>query len=326
MSLWRPGGCSRLTLASLAVLTVLAALTGGCGAGAESRRPVTLQLNWYHEAEFVGYYAALAKGFYAEEGLDVTILAGGPPQPPAREAVLNGAAQFAVTSFAEQKDLVTQGQPTVAVFSAFQIQPLVIFSLVESDIVVPADLLGKTVGTTTDYWKRILRETLSAAGVDPSLVTTVEVKPDELGKLYDRTVDAWLGYTQDEPIQAQVAGHPVRRIFPADFGIGGYEGLLITRQATIDDDPELVARFVRASHRDWHYALEHPAEAAQILVDWAGNSLEFQKLAVSAVVPLVDTPQVPVGWIAGGRWEQLMGETYRSERPGFTMMFSPEKP
>ena len=47
--------------------------------------------------------------------------------------------------------------------------------------------------------------------------------------LYDGTVDAWLGYAQDEPIRADIAGHPVTNIFPADFGVGGYEGLVITR-------------------------------------------------------------------------------------------------
>ncbi len=310
-------------LAMLLLLALVALGAGGCGG---SPTKVTLQLNWYNEAEFAGYYMADARGFYEDQGLDVTILEGG-PDTPARDQVLNGITTFAVTSFAEQRALITEGLPTVAVMSAFQIPPLVIFSLTESAIAEPADLIGKSVGVTTDYWQTVLQETLAAAGVDETQVTVVRVEPDQMASLYDGTVDAWLGYAQDEPIKAQIAGHPVTNIFPADFGVGGYEGLIITLQETIDADPEMVRRFVRASFDGWRYAVEHPDEAAAVLFEWApDNGLEFQKLAVRSVAPLVDTPQVPVGWIDAARWEQLMGDAWDEETPGYTMSFSPAKP
>ena len=116
-------------------------------------------------------------------------------------------------------------------------------------------------------------------------------------------------------------------IFPADFGIGGYEGLVIATQSTIDASPDTVRAFVKASEQGWRYAIEHPDEAAQILTTWAKDtSVDFQKLAVRAVAPLVDTPQVPVGWIDTARWQRLMGDSYNSARPGFTMQFSPATP
>jgi ABC-type nitrate/sulfonate/bicarbonate transport system substrate-binding protein len=314
---------------AVVVVVLLALVVGvatGCG-GSVAAEEVTLQLNWYHEAEFVGYYVAEAKGFYDDQGLNVTILDGGPPSGPAREQVLKGAATFAITSFGEQRDMVAAGQPAVAVMAAFQIPPLVIFSLADSKIIQPADLVGKRVGTTTDYWKDILRETLAAAGVDPGTVTEVDVQPDQMQLLFDGTVDSWLGYAQDEPIRAEVAGYPVSTIFPADYGIGGYEGLLITLESTISQQPDLVKRFVQASYEGWRYALEHQDEAAEILETWApDNSLEFQKLAVHAVAPLVDIPQMPVGWIDLARWQQLMGNEFDAGNPGFTMQFSPAAP
>jgi len=327
----RAGRAARsMVAAALACLTLL--LVGlavfpaaGCG-GDDSADKVILQLNWFHEAEFAGYYMAEAQGFYDDAGLDVTILEGG-PGTPARDQMLNGEATFAVTSFAEQADLVAAGQPSMAVMAAFQIPPLVIFSLTQSGIRQPADLAGKKVGVTTDYWGDILKQTLSGAGVDPAEVEQVKVEPDDLPALYDGRVDAWLGYAQDEPIQAETAGHDVTNIFPADFGVGGYEGLLIVHETTLADDPELVRRFVSASYQGWRYALEHPDEAAQVLDSWApDNGLEFQKLAVRAVAPLVDTPQVPVGWIDEARWKQLMGPDYDPQNPGYTMQFSPDTP
>jgi ABC-type nitrate/sulfonate/bicarbonate transport system substrate-binding protein len=318
---------ARKALLSVALVLCVAGaalLLAGCGGDPPTK--VSIQLNWLHEAEFAGYYVAQDKGFYKDEGLEVTILEGGPGFP-ARDKVMNGETTFSVTSFGEQRDLVSAGQPSVAVMSAFQIPPLTIFALETSDIRDPRDLAGKKVGVTTDYWRKILRQTLTAAGVDPADVTEVKVEVNDLEKLYDGTVDAWLGYAQDEPIRATVAGHPVTNIFPADFGIGGYEGLVIATQSTIDSSPEMVRAFVKATEEGWRYAIENPDEAAQILTTWAKDtSVDFQKLAVRAVAPLVDTPQFPVGWIDSARWQQLMGEAYNPAHPGYTMEFSPVTP
>ena len=321
----RTASVRRMAAALAACLLVAGPLLSGCDGNAAPAK-VSLQLNWLHEAEFAGYYVAQAKGFYEDQGLDVTILEGGPGKP-AKDGVLNGEVTFAVTSFAEQRDLVTSGAPSVAVMSAFQIPPLVIFSLETSGIGDPRDLAGKKVGVTTEYWRKVLRQTLEAAGADPTSVIEVKVEVNDLEKLYDGTVDAWLGYVQDEPIRAKVAGHPVVNMFPADFGIGGYEGLVIAAQSTLDSSPQMVEAFVAASVQGWRYAIEHPDEAAEILTDWAPDTTPaFQKLAVRAVAPLVDTPQVPIGWIDAGRWRQMMGEVYTPDQPGYTMQFSPVSP
>lgn len=320
----RPG-CSRLAIV-VGLVALLVAAIGGSGCGRSAPDQVSLQLNWYHQAEFAGYYVAQAKGYYEDQHVEVEIRGGGPGKP-GRDEVLNGNATFAVTSFGEQRDLVKEAKPGIAIMALYQIPPLVIFSLEESGIVQPADLVGKRVGTTTSYWKKILEQTLTAAGIDPASVTEVDVKTDQLSLLYDGSVDAWLGYAQDEPIRAQMDGHLVSNMYPADFGVGGYEGLLITNQTTIDTSPELVKRFVQATYDGWRYALEHPDEAAEIIADWVPeNSVQFQKLAIRALAPLVDIPQVPVGWINAARWEQLMGDDYHADRPGYIMEFSPATP
>ncbi len=74
----------------------------------------------------MGYYVAKAKGFYDDQGLDVTIEEGG-PGTPARDRLLSGAADFAVTSFAEQRDLMKAGKP-VCGNGRLPDSPLVIFS------------------------------------------------------------------------------------------------------------------------------------------------------------------------------------------------------
>ena len=318
------------TVMAVLVVVAMAAGLAACGGsaapqGEASARPVSLQLNWFHEAEFVGYYVADAKGFYRDKGLDVEIREGG-PGAPAIDAVRSGAADFAISSFGELKEATAKKEPLVAVMAGFQIPPLVIFSLADSGIKKPGDLVGKRVGVTTDYWRDVLDQTLAAANVKRSAVTTVDVKPEDLAQLYDGRVDAWLGYAQDEPIKADMAGHAVTTIFPADYGVGGYEGLVLVRKPEASKDPSLVRRFVQASQQGWRYAVEHPDEAAAILLKWAPDpGLDFQKAAVRAVGPLVDAPQASIGWIEAQRWQALMGEAFNKADPGYTMRFAAER-
>ena len=312
-----------LVLGLAAGLALLLAACGGETATEPqpSPRSVSLQLNWFHEAEFVGYYVAEAKGFYRQNGLTVDIREGGPGDP-AIDSLLDDSVDFAVSSFAEAREATARREPVAAVMATFQIPPLVIFALADSGISKPGDLAGRRVGVTTDYWDDVLTQTLEAANVKSSRVTRVEVSPEELTELYDHKVDAWLGYAQDEPIKAEMAGHPVTMIFPADYGVGGYEGLVLARKPELRTDPELAQRFVRASREGWRYAVEHPDEAASILLEWAPDpGLDFQKAAVRAVGPLVDAPQVPIGWIEEERWKMLMGSDYDAGNPGYTVRF-----
>ncbi len=282
---------------------------------------VTLQIDWVHEAEFAGYYVAEAKDFYGDENLNVTIVEGG-QGIQARNRMLDGSADFAIAAIGEQRDLLEAGEPSVAVMAAFQIPPLVMFSLADLGIREPEDLVGKRVGIKNDYWRDVAHDIITNAGIDPSEIVEIEVKADAQELLYNGEVDVWMGFATSEPIEAQVQGYEVINIYAADYGVGGYEGLVLVNQATINENPEMISRFVRACQKGWQYAVEHPDEAAEILAIWQPDkSYEFQQLAVRATIPLVDTPQAQIGWIEDARWKQLMGDAYSEEKPGYTMEY-----
>lgn len=305
-----------LILASIVTLTL-----AGCQAPQRQTDHVTLQLNWVHSTEFIGYYMADAKGFYRDADIDVKISEGG-TGITARDYILDGRADFAIASFDEQKSLIEAGKPSVVVMSVFQIPPMVMFSLADSNIKEPKDLIGKRIGIKNDYWQDVERKTLVNAGIDPSKVIEVKVPSDAQQMLYNHEVDVWTGYAIDESVRAQVAGYKVNNIYLADYGVGGYEGLLLANEATVKQKSDMVARFVRASQRGLQYAVEHPDEAAQVLNTRQPNdSLEYGKLSIRALIPLVDIPQAAIGWIDAARWEQLMGPSYNSQHPGFTMQF-----
>jgi ABC-type nitrate/sulfonate/bicarbonate transport system substrate-binding protein len=308
-------------LSFLVFLIFLVTSQFGCRASPTPADQITLQLNWYHATEFVGYYMADARGYYREANLAVKITEGG-PGIAARDYILDGRADFAVASFDEQKNLLAANKPSVAVMTVFQIPPLVMFSLADSGIKEPKDMIGKKIGIKNDYWRDVERKTLTNAGINPSRVIEINVPVDAQSMLYNHQVDVWMGYAHDEPISAEVSGHHVTNIYPADYGVGGYEGLLILNQSSINQKRDLVGRFTRASQKGLQYAMEHPDEAAQIINQWQPKeSLEFYKLAVRAVIPLVDIPQSRVGVIDPVRWAQLMGPAYDVRNPGYTMQF-----
>ena len=104
---------------------------------------VSLQLKWYPQWQFAGYYVAQAKGFYLEEGLKVDIRSGGPGISPADE-VSSGRADFGIGSSHLVIDRI-QGKPVVAIAAILQQTPAAFMTLMESELKKPKDFGGKRV-------------------------------------------------------------------------------------------------------------------------------------------------------------------------------------
>jgi len=313
----------QIVVSTLSLVLLAGGLLTACKPSAPTPEPdqVTLQLNWSHEAEFSGYYVAEAQGFYADENIAVTVHKGGIGIDPV-QALLERTADLVILEFNEHQRAMGADAQATAVMATFQISPAVLFALSDSGIQRPRDLIGRRVAIKSEGWRRIIHNTLTNAGIDLAEIVEVDVEYDAIELLYNHEVDAWTGYVHDEPTEARLAGHDVNLIFPSDYGVGTYQGLLVVRQDTLDRNSDLVARFVRASLRGWQYAIEHPDEAAEVVGQWQPDySLEFHQIAVRALVPFLDTGEVPIGWIDAGRWQMGMGTTFDPGRPGYTMQF-----
>ena len=177
------------------LLLALLALGWASVSQAASDETVTLWLKWRHQFQFAGYYAAEAKGYYAEEGIDVRIVPGRPGMP-ALDAVLKGSAQFGVGD----SDLVLarlQGKPVVACAAIFQHSPLVVLSRRDRNIRTPSDLVGPLVmlsdrQNSAQLWAMFMRE-----GIDINTVRSVPHtwQLDDLidGKVAAVLVIVWFG-------------------------------------------------------------------------------------------------------------------------------------
>ena len=108
-----------------------------------SLEQVTLQLKWKHQFQFAGYYAAVEKGFYAEEGLEVTIHELDASQDHI-QVVINGDVEYGVSDYSIILHRL-KGKPIVILAPIFQYSPLIILTKASDDIIGPMGLKGKRV-------------------------------------------------------------------------------------------------------------------------------------------------------------------------------------
>ena len=162
---------------------------------------VTIQLKWFHQFQFAGYYAAQEKGFFRKEGLNVT-LRQRDPKSNYIEDVLQGKAEYGVADAGLVLSHL-QGKPVVILSQIFQHSPLVLLVLKDSDIRTPYDLKGKKVmatlkGDSDAALAAMLAKTLG--GID-SVKTIYNTYRNQ--DLIDGKIDAMSGYLTDQPSALQ---------------------------------------------------------------------------------------------------------------------------
>jgi NitT/TauT family transport system substrate-binding protein len=266
---------------------------------------VTLQLNWTDEVEFSGYYTAKEKKYYEGQQLDVEIKAREKDTEEIEE-VLSGRADFAVGDMGKIANS-SNASELVVIAVIFQIHPSVFFSHIDSGIESPYDFIGKKIAIKSEGWRDTYTRMMENIDVDKGKITVLDVS-DDITLFYDKKVDVWSGYAHDEPVEAQLAGYETNFIYPVDYGVMKHAGAIFTTRKNVNENPELVKRFLKASLDGWNYTIQHPDEVAQYTVNRNPDELilEFQEVGLSKLIPLMHTGDVPFGWIN----EQVMKEVF----------------
>ena len=288
---------------------LLAALALACAgvlaaAGQEPAelRQVTLQLKWRHQFQFAGYYAAVEQGYYRAAGIEVTIVEAQPGVEP-MDQVVAGHAEFGVgtTDLLLMRDA---GIPVVVLADIFQHSPLALMVLSESGI---RNIHERAEGRLMiEPHSAELFAYLSDEGIALDTLQIVEHDFDT-DRLIDGAVEAMSVYLTDEPYDLMSRGIPYLLFRPIESGIDFYGDNLFAMADTVEAEPELVQRFVEASLRGWQYAMAHPREIAQLIVDRYGSAKGLDRLLFEAeqMQPLVNPGVVEVGYINPGRWERI---------------------
>ncbi len=292
------------------VVGMMVVLLTACGASqAAEPDEVTVQFSWFHSAEFAGFYAAQEQGYYADENLVVNLVGGDPETDPVAE-VVSGNAQFGITAGDNIIRAREAGQDVVAVSSILRHSPFIVMTMADSGIKKPQDLVGKTIGTVSPYldttWDIQFLAMLSRLGIDRSSVSFVT------NELYDGAADLKSGrmdaatgfFSTHEAVKAKLDGDEVELLFLSDYGVVIYANPIFTTGAIVQEQPELVERFVQATLKGYQYAIEHPKEAGELALkhdDTLDPALEVEIMRTQ--IPLIDTGDAPIGWMDEEVWQ-----------------------
>jgi NitT/TauT family transport system substrate-binding protein len=226
--------------------------------GATTPIPVILQVNWYAEAEFGGYYQALAMGYYRDENLDVRIDQGGPDAFPVQR-VASGGAQFATARSDDLIQAAAQKIPVLIVAAQLEHDPQVIIIHEESPVTTFRDLDGKSImAEPGSAWITYLEQKFSIQ------INTIPENYGIAQFVADKTF-IQQGFLTAEPYVFDRMKLPTRHLLIADSGYDPYRTLFCRRDfARLR--PEVVKAFVRASIRGWKdYLMHDPAPGNQLI-------------------------------------------------------------
>jgi NitT/TauT family transport system substrate-binding protein len=265
----------------LPVLIAVGAFFAGCATqatpapGPTTGAPGTaerlrLQLKWETQAQFAGYYAAKARGFYAAEGLDVTIQPGG-PAIAAEQVVAAGGAEIGVGWLSSLLAARDQGAPLVNIAQIFAASGMRQIAFASSGIRGAADLRGRRVSVWFAGNEFPLLATLQKYGIDRTRDVTLVPQPFDMRLFLDRAVAAAAAMTYNEYKQVLDAGVRPEELVEIDFNREGTamleDGLFTTAEwLRRPGHRGLAARFLRASLRGWELCRDRPSECVDIVV------------------------------------------------------------
>ncbi len=228
-----------------------------------AKEQITLQLPWYGQFQFAGYYIAKHKGFYDEAGLDVKILDASSGYDPIT-AVKTARANYGVTRTSLVKEYAS-GEPLVAMMAVYQASPMMLLVRKDSGIKTVKDLRNKRIMITDDTLNSI---EISAMMLDNGLskddFIIQEHSYDPLS-LKNFQTDAMLCYTSNEPYILEKNGIATAVIHPKDYGINYYNDILFTSQQELLHNSSRAEEFYDATIRGWQWAFENIEQAALIM-------------------------------------------------------------
>ena len=267
---------------------------------------VGLHLKWKHQFQFAGYYAAIEKGYYTDEGLNVELIEGGPGKSPIRE-LLEGHAQYAVGNASALLDRA-EGNPVVVLASVFQHTAQVIYT--RPDINSPEELRGKRIVMLQDG-----RRELGAF----ALLKKFEINKADFDlwpggtpeDLVSGKIDAWPGYSSNEAYLFKKNSVDYRMFRPQDYGLDIYGDTLLTTEMELQENPQRADAFHRATIKGWEYALSHVDEVVELIktkYDSQQKSRDYLRFEADVIVDLMVPDIIPIGLSNLKRWQRIATE------------------
>ncbi len=263
----------RLTLPTLtaATLIVLLTLSLACRASDSAKQPseleaVSLKLSWYDNVQFLGFYVAQERGYYAEEGLEAEVIpvSSSEDMDATPGKVARGEIDFGVGGLAGL--LTHQSEPVTIIAAIYQYSPSALFARRDSGIVTLADLAGRTVAVKSDSWQTAIIALLELHGLALDDIEQVRSGFD-MTPFYEGEVEVWAGFLTNEVVRARQRGLDLVTFPLYEYGVKHGDNMVYTGREALNADPDRAERFLRATLRGWEWAAANPGEAVDIMLE-----------------------------------------------------------
>src|SRR5438093_2178600 len=251
---------------AFALVAVAAVVFVGCnaapGGSVAAKTPIKLQLQWFPQAQFAGYFAALDKGFYADEGLDVTILPGAVDIVPAT-VVAGGNAQFGISWVPRMLAPRESGADVQVIGQVFQRSATTQISFKSKNITSVADFKGKKIGSWGFGNEFELLAGMRKAGLDPDKDVTIVPQQFDMNAFVGGQIDAAQAMTYNEYAQVLEVKNPAtgQLYQPSDLNVIKWEdqGTSMLQDAIFTSESwlakpgneDIAVKFLKASFRGW---------------------------------------------------------------------------
>src|SRR5699024_6946124 len=234
----------------------------------DSLEKVSFVLDWTPNTNHTGMHVAQAEGFFEAEGLDVEILL--PGEVGSTQLVATGNADFGVSYQEGLMMARSEGMPIVSIAAVIQNNTAGYASPAELDITEPKDFEGKVYGAAGSDIERAVMETIMKEnGADIDKVEFTNIGDADYFVAIEREIDFSLVFQGWTGVEGEIRDQDLNMVYLKDFSdaLNFYTPILATSESLIEEDPELVEKFVRAATKGYEFAIEQPEEAATILLD-----------------------------------------------------------
>ena len=281
---------------------------------------VALQLQWAPQAQFAGYFAAAEEGYYAEEGIEVEMVDGGPTVQPHIVGSADDGPEFTISWVPKVLQIRDNGESDlVDIAQIFQRSGTRSVSWADSGISSPADFAGKNVGV----WEFGNEYEVTAAALQEGLTAGEDyrkvIQPFDMSLLLNREVDVAEAMTYNEYAQVlETENTETGELYqPEDLNVIDYnevgtamlQDAIFAREAWLAEDgnEDIAERFLRGSFRGWIFCRENPDDCIQYTVD-AGSTLGagHQAWMMNEINPLIWPSPDGIGAMPGDTYEQTV--------------------
>ena len=312
---------SKKLIGGIVAIIVIAAIIGSIAliyTPTPEREHVTVMMPYLPAMGMSAFYCALDQGYYAEEGLDVTILHSSEGSMGPIKQVGANKVEF---GFSAGSSLITarasEGIPVVMVYQIDQNYPFVVIALKDSGITKPEDLIGKSVaiegaGAPTHIATKAI---LAKNGLDYEKVNFVPVGGAGVSSLLEKKVDAMGGHIfHVYLLRSMGKGEDINVIYARDY-VNMVGNGIITSEKILKENPELVRKFVRATHRGFEFAINNPEKAVDIYIkNWAPQYAEKRDFHLGFWKELIkevyQPDKYPLGQMRKEQWEMTQDVLY----------------